>query len=43
MRNIRKLTTVLLVLVLLLALSAQALAAAAIDPTRPVSLTISYL
>ena len=43
MRNIRKLTTVLLVLVLLLALSAQALAAVAIDPTRPVSLTISYL
>lgn len=43
MRNIRKLTTVLLVFVLLLALSAQALAAVAIDPSRPVSLTISYL
>lgn len=43
MRNTRKLITVLLVLTLLLALSAQALAAVAIDPAHPVSLTISYL
>ena len=42
MRNIKKLSTAFFVLVLFLTLSAPAMAAAAIDTTHPVSLTISY-
>ena len=42
MRKIKKLSTAFFVLVLFLTLSAPAMAAAAIDTTHPVSLTISY-
>ena len=42
MRKIKKLSAALFALILVLILSVPALAAGAIDPARPVSLTISY-